>query len=90
MEIKRAVAVLGEVLEEEPEEGGFSDAGLSDEEGKGALLREVVESGQGLGDAVVLEDPFHGRVFLEGMVVHFEMTEEHGCYSFCCRTCLSS
>jgi hypothetical protein len=82
MDINGTVAVLGEFLDEEPEEGRFSDTGLSDNESKGPLLGEVFEPGQGLGDAPVVEYPLYGRGFLKGMGTQFEMIEEHGCYSF--------
>jgi hypothetical protein len=82
MEIHGPVAVLGEIFNEEPEQGGFADAGLADHEGKGAVPGEILESGQGLGDAVVVEYPLYGRGFLKGMAAHFEMIEEHGVTPF--------
>ena len=90
MQIKRAEAILGEVLNEEPEESGFSDTRLTDHEGEGPLLGEILESCQGLGEAVVVEDPFLGRTFLKGVIAHFEVIKKHDCYSFFCRICLSS
>lgn len=90
MKVDGAVAVLGEGLDKDPQEGGFADPGLPDHQGKRALAGEVFEPGHGLGEAVIISYPVEGRGFLEGMGAHFEVVEEHGFYSFRLRISLSS
>jgi hypothetical protein len=78
MEINGVVAVFGEFLDKEPKECRFADASLAGEERERALLSEVFEPGHGLFEAVVIEDPVKWGRFLEGMIRHFEVIQEHG------------
>lgn len=78
MEINGTKAVSGELVDEGPQECGFAEPGLADDEGQGSLEGKVLEPGQKLGESGVLDNPLHGRIFQEGMLGHFEMVEEHG------------
>jgi hypothetical protein len=57
MKIDGAKAVFGEVLDEEPQQSRFSDTGLAHHEGKCSLPGEILEPGQGLREAWVVEYP---------------------------------
>jgi hypothetical protein len=66
-----------EVPGKDPQERSLAQARGRREEGKGALMGEVIEFGQGLDEALILEEMIQGRVLGEGMACHLEVVGEH-------------
>jgi hypothetical protein len=70
-----------EGVKEKLQEGGFADASRASNKGDKAVVDEVVETSQCLGETLVGEDLVHRDVFAEGSLGHLEVLSEHG-YSF--------
>lgn len=77
MDVDGEKLVLRDLGEEEFEEGGFSDAGLTIHEGNVARVEQVVEPGKTLGKAFVFHDKVGGDFFTERLSSHGKVCGKH-------------
>jgi len=77
MKIQRLIAVLGKLVDKEPEQGRLAHAGCSEDQGDFALLFEELEPGQGLLHAGVALQPLDRGFFGEGMGGEGEVLKKH-------------
>jgi hypothetical protein len=63
MQVERMVAVMGQIMDEKPEQRGFSQPCLPDDQCDGALLFKEFESGQGLVGVFIAKQPLDGWFF---------------------------
>ncbi len=83
VDVDGLVAILAERVEKELQQRRLADAGLPRNERDAARRGQVLEPGEALRHALVLEQPVNRHPFDEGLCREFEVRRKHACYSLC-------